>query len=369
MVTRDIPVVYITNQSSNNTSKNDDSETNNNDNKVSGTTSSSSQEDSSPRYTVLYCHGHDADLGSTYDFLVHLSKIMGVDVMSFDYAGYGMSNIGTGTTADMEEAYSEKPLENVDASAEKDAEKDESGNSEDQGCQSSACGDDMASSGSSHEYVTNNNVAPSEEQCYADILTCYNYLINEKKVPPKSIILYGKSLGSGPVCWLAQKLCSEAMMKRRCEVVNALKEATLDPPAAPDGTTDDVNEKTVSKEGAAVLKRSSTPVSLTKAKKNTIKKTAASPLLGGIILHSAFLSILRLKIHVGFPLSSGDAFCNLERLHEMHTSPRNPGWNIPMYLIHGTEDDVVPIIHSKVLYGMIMTRRTKGFPAFWAHGK
>jgi len=46
---------------------------------------------------------------------------------------------------------------------------------------------------------------PSEENCYADISAVYDYLIKEKKIPPSKIILYGRSLGSGPSCFLAAK--------------------------------------------------------------------------------------------------------------------------------------------------------------------
>ncbi|EEY53579.1 serine protease family S09X, putative [Phytophthora infestans T30-4] len=46
---------------------------------------------------------------------------------------------------------------------------------------------------------------PSEEACYADIETAFAYLVNVKKIPPGKIILYGRSLGSGPTTHLAVK--------------------------------------------------------------------------------------------------------------------------------------------------------------------
>ena len=46
-------------------------------------------------YTILYCHGYDADLGLIYGFLVHLIKLLGVNVLSFNYDGYGLSRIGS----------------------------------------------------------------------------------------------------------------------------------------------------------------------------------------------------------------------------------------------------------------------------------
>ncbi|RQM12911.1 hypothetical protein DD237_005166 [Peronospora effusa] len=46
---------------------------------------------------------------------------------------------------------------------------------------------------------------PSEEACFADVEAAFAYLVNVKKVPPGKIILYGRSLGSGPATHLAAK--------------------------------------------------------------------------------------------------------------------------------------------------------------------
>ena len=46
---------------------------------------------------------------------------------------------------------------------------------------------------------------PSENHCYADIDAAYDYLRNELGVPARNIVLYGRSLGSGPSCYLASK--------------------------------------------------------------------------------------------------------------------------------------------------------------------
>eukprot|EP00984_Skeletonema_dohrnii_P029668 scaffold20446_cov106-Skeletonema_dohrnii-CCMP3373.AAC.1 len=52
--------------------------------------------------------------------------------------------------------------------------------------------------------------SPSEEQCYGDILLAYNYLLQIQEVPAKHVLLYGKSVGSGPTCWLAQRTCQSS---------------------------------------------------------------------------------------------------------------------------------------------------------------
>ena len=236
------------------------------------------------RHTILYCHGHDCDLGAIYDFLVHLSKLLRVDVMSFDYAGGG-------------------------------------------------------------KYASND--IPFEEQCYRDVLACYNFLIKHKDAPPQNIILYGKGLGSGPVCWLAHKLCQE----------DASNTIQLDDTFT--GSNSNAKKKTVKQ-------RIATPVPF-KSKKPTVSPSSTVP-LGGIILHSACLSILRLKL--GTRLSrltslGGDVFCNLERMEDMDLDVIK----LPVYFIHGKTDEVIPFTHGKTLYKVLMAKRNKGFPPFWADGK
>lgn len=44
---------------------------------------------------------------------------------------------------------------------------------------------------------------PSEYDCQKDVVAVYKYLINDRKINPKKIVLYGRSLGTGPICYLA----------------------------------------------------------------------------------------------------------------------------------------------------------------------
>jgi fermentation-respiration switch protein FrsA (DUF1100 family) len=44
---------------------------------------------------------------------------------------------------------------------------------------------------------------PSEEDCYADIQAAYKFLRFTLKVPAKNVVLYGRSLGGGPSCFMA----------------------------------------------------------------------------------------------------------------------------------------------------------------------
>lgn len=50
---------------------------------------------------------------------------------------------------------------------------------------------------------------PSELNCYADIEAAYQYLVEELKIYPEQIVLYGRSVGSGPSCYLAKKTSKE----------------------------------------------------------------------------------------------------------------------------------------------------------------
>ncbi|GAB2221295.1 hypothetical protein Droror1_Dr00012470 [Drosera rotundifolia] len=58
--------------------------------------------------TVLYSHGNAADLGGLYELLVQLSVLLKVNLMGYDYSGYGRSTgkpTENNTYADIEAAY------------------------------------------------------------------------------------------------------------------------------------------------------------------------------------------------------------------------------------------------------------------------
>ena len=93
------------------------------------------------RMTLLHSHGNAVDLGIMQSMYCHLSETLGVNVLGYDYSGYGWS---TGK--------------------------------------------------------------PSIRNTLADVRACYNYLVDELKVRPKDVVLYGQSVGSGPTCELASKL-------------------------------------------------------------------------------------------------------------------------------------------------------------------
>lgn len=46
---------------------------------------------------------------------------------------------------------------------------------------------------------------PSEQGCYDAIDTAYKYLIEKMEIPSSKIVVWGRSLGTGPSCYLAEK--------------------------------------------------------------------------------------------------------------------------------------------------------------------
>ena len=54
-------------------------------------------------------------------------------------------------------------------------------------------------------YHNNNEIQPSEGFVYNDAESAFAFLVSCVKIPMNKIVLYGRSLGSGPSCYLAQK--------------------------------------------------------------------------------------------------------------------------------------------------------------------
>jgi fermentation-respiration switch protein FrsA (DUF1100 family) len=58
----------------------------------------------------------------------------------------------------------------------------------------------------------NSEGSPSEEGTYIDVETAYNWLINEKKIPPENIIIFGRSIGGSIATYLAGKVTAKALV-------------------------------------------------------------------------------------------------------------------------------------------------------------
>jgi len=182
--------------------------------------------------TVLFSHGNAEDLGMIYDWFNDLARVLRVNILAYDYTGYGKASGGGGKNA----------------------------------------------------------ISPSEENCYADIEAAYNYLIDVRHIQPEQVVLYGRSLGSGPSCYLASKTASE---------------------------------------GRSV---------------------------GGVILQSPLLSAYRVAFNFRFTMV-GDKFPNIDYA---------PHIKCPVFIVHGTQDEVVPFWHGEDLF-LALQQQWRAKP-FWVEG-
>eukprot|EP00559_Dactyliosolen_fragilissimus_P009065 CAMPEP_0184868776 /NCGR_PEP_ID=MMETSP0580-20130426/31745_1 /TAXON_ID=1118495 /ORGANISM="Dactyliosolen fragilissimus" /LENGTH=281 /DNA_ID=CAMNT_0027369881 /DNA_START=149 /DNA_END=991 /DNA_ORIENTATION=- len=178
--------------------------------------------------TILFSHGNAEDLGMIYDWFNDLARVLRVNIMAYDYTGYGKS----------------MPA----------------------------------------------NISPCEDFCYADIETAYSYLTDVRRIQPEQIVLYGRSLGSGPSCYLASK---------------------------------------TAREGRSVA---------------------------GVILQSPLLSAFRVAFNFRFTMI-GDRFPNIDYA---------PHIKCPVFIVHGTQDEVVPFWHGQDLF-MALNQNWRAKP-FWVEG-
>jgi len=175
--------------------------------------------------TVLFSHGNAEDLGMLYGWAHGMSQMLRVNMLLYDYRGYG-----------------------------------------------------------------NSEGVPSEENCYEDIEAAYSFLVNDMRKKPSQIVLYGRSLGSGPSCYLACR-------------------------SAADGKS-----------------------------------------VGGLVLQSPLLSAYRVAISFGTTMP-GDPFPNVDLA---------PYIKCPVFVIHGTLDEIVPFWHGQQLIAAV--RDEYKTEPFWVEG-
>lgn len=188
----------------------------------------------SPRMTFLYSHGNAEDLALHLDYIDALAAFTGADVFSYEYVGYSTSR-----------------HEGHDA---------------------------------------------SEEGCIRSIDAAWRYCVEELKLHPKRMVLFGRSIGSGPTVDLASR-----------EIVEG---------------------------------------------------TDASPMAAaGVLLQSPLESGARAVLgpvtsFVGYPL---DIFRNYEKVGSIP---------VPVAIMHGTCDEVVPCDNGRALHG----RLVQPFDPLWVEG-
>lgn len=203
-------------------------------------------------FTMLYSLGNTQDLGQCVTWLKLLMDTLHIDILCYDYTGYGL-----------------------------------------------------------------NEGKPSEQACFDDIYNAFLFLTLTRKIPADRILLYGKSLGSGPCIELASKIFSIHASKERSGTILSLRSG---------------------------------------ARKQTLPHVAnlQHPLLdsqralGGIILQSPMTSILNIERDKGnsglldtvTSLIANDMFENFKKVDNL---------GCPVFIIHGTDDEVIPFVHSKKL--------------------
>ena len=130
--------------------------------------------------TILFSHGNAEDLGMMYPRMKDLALVLGVNILAYEYTGYGLSIPGPTTTRGKNYGHDEVRDSNESLNYKRG--------------KGRTHGDDGIS-----------NEGPSENMIYRNAEAAYRYLTEDRKIPPQQIILYGRSLGSGPSCYLAAK--------------------------------------------------------------------------------------------------------------------------------------------------------------------
>jgi pimeloyl-ACP methyl ester carboxylesterase len=399
-----IPAIHITHNSSSSSGSSSSSSGGEDDNALlqsnrsnrSNTTNNNARSSSSARYTLLYSHGNAEDLGLTASFLCDLARLLQIDILCYDYSGYGMSI----DEAYVYEFYSKFGNEICEWKEWRSVNRFNTTTKQgDTAATAAALGggkmttrnghvchyaNDIFVAPMFHPHDTNDNgssssIPPSstsavlvqrqqllirykwtipqssEIDCYSNIAAAHSYLTKVAQVPYQSIILYGKSVGSGPSCWLAQKLCRRA------------GGSTSRTDEGDDGGsiwgischTDMCNSVMVDsrdEEPSATELLRSTSSSGGGKRSPSSSSSSFSMAPGGVVLHSPFLSVIRVVLDVGFtPL--GDLFPNVDRVRD---------FTCPVYIIHGSNDTIVPFYHGQTLF-QSLPDTTKCVP-FWAQG-
>ena len=148
--------------------------------------------------------------------------------------------------------------------------------------------------------------SPSETNCYANIQSAYDYLTRVEDAKPQHVILYGKSVGSGPTCWLAQRLCRSGGESEGRGSNNDNNEDAC--------SIDEMCNGAVVAESVAECREPAQKSTRASSAANT-SGNSGSP-LGGVVLHSPFLSVIRVVLDFGFT-TIGDLFPNFDRVGDL----------------------------------------------------
>lgn len=121
---------------------------------------------SAPRITLLYSHGNAEDIGLHLDYVDALARETGADVFSYEYVGYSTSR--------------------------------------------------------------SEGLQPSEEGCIRSIDAAWRYLVDDQKIKPNRIVIYGRSIGSGPSVDLASRSSVEGSAHSPLDIAGLLLQSPLE---------------------------------------------------------------------------------------------------------------------------------------------
>lgn len=121
---------------------------------------------SSAPMTLLYSHGNAEDLGLHLDFIDALARSTGADVLSYEYVGYSMSRL--------------------------------------------------------------DGAEPSEGGCLRSIDAAWRFCVEDLKLPPQRLVIYGRSIGSGPSVDLAARRQVEGTSHSPLDVGGVLLQSPLE---------------------------------------------------------------------------------------------------------------------------------------------
>eukprot|EP01103_Thecamoeba_quadrilineata_P014816 TRINITY_DN450_c0_g1_i1.p1 TRINITY_DN450_c0_g1~~TRINITY_DN450_c0_g1_i1.p1 ORF type:complete len:928 (+),score=177.48 TRINITY_DN450_c0_g1_i1:32-2815(+) len=141
----------------------------------------------------------------------------------------------------------------------------------------------------------------SEETCYEDIFSAWSFLTLLCRIPSERIILMGKSLGSGVSVELAYQLYTQK----------------------------------ATQEGRGIFHNKKTKYTFLEPNKK----------IGGLILQSPMTSVMDIakdkgKLPAIAQVVTNDMFENIKKIDVI---------SCPVFIVHGTEDDIIPVAHSKKL--------------------
>mmetsp|Transcript_15083 Transcript_15083/g.45180 ORF Transcript_15083/g.45180 Transcript_15083/m.45180 type:complete len:1183 (-) Transcript_15083:21-3569(-) len=246
-------------------------------------------------YTILYSTGNTTDMGLFQSWVKVLSQTLRVNILTYDYCGYGL-NDGT----------------------------------------------------------------PSEKRCYEDIQSAYEFLVGEKRIPSERVVLYGRSLGSGPTVHLAAQLCAES--KRSLRSVkgsrrgggsriggSAIGGHPSQPQSQPPPASSVAGAGSSGAAAAANGNQTSAESTDVSSATATAAAAAASSLipLAAVVLQSPMTSVLGLLDQAKFRMLP-DMFENYKKAEKV---------TVPVCVFHGTSDQTVALKHGAKL--------ASKFPALW----